>query len=274
MKRFYAPALAGLLLLFCLTLSVPAAAFEGAYVLDESGILSDEEARTLEDQAASMAQTYQFGVYLVTVDDFTDYGFDDVYDCAVAFYEQSELGFGDDYDGELLFMSMSNRKYALVYTGYGDTAFTELGRDQLEEAMLDCFRNDDWYNGFKQYMDWSEYLLSEAANGEPVGWDESGDYHPNDADYDDGPGLFEILIFVGVPLLISGVVCGMLALQLVTVHEAAEAREYAVEGSLQIRAKSDRFTHATETRVKIESDSDGGSSHHSGGGHSGRSGSF
>lgn len=264
-----------LFLLLCLTLSVSVSAFDGTYVFDEAGTLSDEQARALENQALSMAQTYNFGVYLVTVDDFTDYGYEDVYDCAVAFYKESELGLGDNQDGELLFMSMSNRKYALVYRGYGDTAFTEYGRDLLEEDMLSCFRDDDWYGGFQQYMQWSETLLEEAANGTPLGWEEYGDYHPDDSS-DDEPGLFEWVLTLGIPLLISGFVCGIFALQLITVNEATEARQYAVKGSLKLRDKSDRLTHVTESRVKVESDDDsgGGSSHHSGGGFSGRSGSF
>ena len=270
MKRFL-----GLFLLLCLTLAVPVAAFEGAYVLDEAGTLSDAQAQELENQAASIAETYDFPVYVVTVDDFEEYGFEDVYDCAVAFYKESELG----DDGELLFMSMRNRKYALVYHGYGDTAFTEYGRDRLESDMLDRFRNDNWYGGFKEYMDWSEYLLSEAAKGEPLGWDEYGDYHPDDDDYeyDDEPGLFEWALTLGIPLLIAGLVCAGFAGQLKTVREATQAREYAVKGSLKVRHKSDHFTHETESRVKVESDNDsgsGGSSHHSGGGFSGRSGSF
>ena len=264
-----------LFLLACLTLCVPVCAFEGEYVFEEAGILSDSDAQTLESQAQSMAQTYGFGVYLVTVDDFTDYGYSDVYDCAVAFYEESELGLGDDHDGELLFMSMSNRKYALVYHGYGDTAFTEYGRDLLENDMLDCFRNDDWYGGFQQYMEWSEYLLSEAANGEPLGWGEYGDEHPDD-DYDDGPGLVEWLTVLGIPAVITVVIGLVLIGQMDTVSEATKANEYVVPHTLNIRVKSDRYTHSTETRVKVESDSDsgGGSTHHSGGGYSGRSGSF
>lgn len=266
MKRLF-----GLFLLLCLTLTVPVAAFDGAYVLDDAGTLSDEQAQELENQAAAMAETYNFPVYIVTVDDFTDYGFDEVYDCAVAFYEESELGFGDAYDGELLFMSMSNRKYALVYTGYGDTAFTEGGRDRLESDMLDCFRDNDWYGGFKEYMDWSEYLLSEAASGTPYGWEEYGDYHPDD----DAPDLFDWGLAIAIPAAITIVIALVLIGQMDSVQEATHAEAYVLPHTLNIRTKSDRLTHTTETRVKVESDSDsGGSSHHSGGGHSGRSGSF
>ncbi|MBR0281553.1 MAG: TPM domain-containing protein [Oscillibacter sp.] len=268
MARLY-----GWSIILCLTLCVSASAYSGSYVFDEAGILSDEQAQALDNQAASMAETYNFPVYLVTVDDFTEYGFEDVYDCAVAFYEETELGFGDAHDGELLFMSMSNRKYALVYTGYGDTAFTEGGRDELEDGMLGYFRNDDWAGGFKSYLDWSEYLLSEAANGEPYGWDEYGDYHPDDGD--DGPGLFEWAIVLGIPAVITIIILFILVGQMESVQEATRAKEYVIPHTLNIRKKSDRFTHITETRTKVESDSDsGGSSHHSGGGHSGRSGGF
>ena len=266
------------LFLLCLALCVTTSAYyEGTYVFDESGTLSEEEAQALDSQAASLGETYNFGVYLIVVNDLNEYGYsdDEAYDCAVQFYEQSDLGFGEDHDGELLFVSMENRKYALVYTGYGDIAFTEYGRDILEEAMLDHLRVDDWYGGFKSYLDESEYLLAEAADGEPLGWDEYGSYHPDDAE-DDGPGLFELVITIAVPLVVAFLVCIFFETQLTSVHEAVQANEYAVEGSLNIRTKYDHMTHSTQTRTKISSDSDsgGGSSHHSGGGHSGRSGGF
>lgn len=270
MARLY-----GWIVILCLALTAPVSAYSGSYVLDEAGVLSDEQAQALDNQAASMAETYNFPVYIVTVDNFMEYGFDDVYDCAVGFYEETELGFGDAHDGELLFMSMSNRKYALVYTGYGDTAFTEGGRDELESGMLGYFRNDDWAGGFKSYMDWSEYLLSEAADGEPYGWAEYGDYHPDDEEDDEAPALVKLALTIGGPAFIVLFICSGIAAQLNSVHTAAEAKTYAVPRSLNVRRQSDRFTHTTETRVKIESDSkSGGSSHHSGGGHSGRSGSF
>ena len=122
MKRLF-----GLFLLLCLTLTVPVAAFEGAYVLDEAATLSDEQAQELENQAASMAETYDFPVYLVTVDDFTDYGFDDVYECAVAFYEESELGFGDAQDG--------GRAYVAISDGGSTPLWTKGLNEDLDKAI-------------------------------------------------------------------------------------------------------------------------------------------
>ena len=274
--------LCGLLLILCAALTAPASAFNGFYVVDEAGILSDEQAQALENQAASIAETYDFGVYIVVFDDFSEYGYDDPYDFGVALYEEWGYGLGDDHDGEMLFMSMDSRQYALVYHGSGDIIFTEGGRDSLESAMLDRFRDNDWAGGFQQYMDWSGRLLEAAATGEPVGWDEYGDYHPDDGgenydDADDAPGLFEWALVIGLPAVITIIISLFLIGQMETVQEATRAKEYVIPHTLKIRVKSDRFTHVTESRVKVESDHDsdsGGSSHHSGGGYSGRSGSF
>ncbi|MBR4211584.1 MAG: hypothetical protein IKR84_04265, partial [Oscillibacter sp.] len=97
-----------------------------------------------------------------------------------------------------------------------------------------------------------------------------GDEHP-----DDGPGLLEWVTVLGIPAVITVVIGLILIGQMDTVSEATEAGAYVVPHTLNIRTKSDRYTHSTETRVKVKSDSDGGgSTHHSGGGYSGRSGSF
>ena len=288
MKRFSLARMArlcGFVLILCAALTASASAFNGLYVVDEAGVLSDAQAQALENQAASLAETYDFGVYIVVLDDFSEYGYDDPYYFGVALYEEWGYGLGDDHDGQMLFMSMDNRKYALVYHGYGDIAFTEGGRDSLESAMLERFRNNDWAGGFRQYMDWSERLLEAAANGEPVGWDDYGDYHPDDAAIaanaepeDEGIGLFDILIVAVIPAVVAALVCLAFAGQLKSVREAAQAGEYAVPHSLNLKEKSDRYKYSTETRTKVESDHDsgggGGSTHHSGGGYSGRSGSF
>ena len=64
-----------------------------------------------------------------------------------------------------------------------------------------------------------------------------------------------------------------------TAMEKTTAEDYLVPHSMDLRVREDRFTHRTETRTRIESDSGsrgggGGSSFHSGGGFSGRSGKF
>lgn len=264
------------LLALCLCASIPARA--AAYVFsDNEETISAEESAALEARAEEIAETYDFGVYLAIVNNYEDYGFDDVYDCAVQFYKEHDLGLGGGKDGELLFMSMENRRFATVYHGYGDTAFTEYGRDLVENAFLAQFRDDNWYGGFSDYLEESAYLLSVAAAGTPLGWEEYGAEHPDDAGGSyKGFDLVDALIALAGGGGISGLICGGIATGMKSVRPAAQARQYALPDSLKLRVKNDSFTHTTETRVKVksESHSDGGSHHHSGGGFSGRSGGF
>ena len=272
--------------LFCtalLCLSLCATALANEYVFDDGFLLPEEQTAELERQAQTIAEQYNFGVYLIIVNNFEEYGYSDPYDCAVAFYRDSNFGLGDGNDGELLFMSMDDRQYALVYHGSGDTVFTEGGRDIIEDAMLPRFRDDDWYGGFMQYYRQSAYLLSEASEGEPVGWEEYGDYHPDDGDIheerESGFSWIGLLITLGGSALVAGLICAGFASQLTSVQESSQAASYVKSNSLNLRSRSDRYTHTTETRTKIEKSSSssrggGGSSHHSGGGYSGRSGSF
>ena len=63
-----------------------------------------------------------------------------------------------------------------------------------------------------------------------------------------------------------------------SVHQKAEADAYLTDGGLHLTKQYDRYTHTTETRTKIQKESSGdsgGSTYsESGGGGSGRSGTF
>ena len=67
------------LLVTLLVLPVQAEA-QLAYVTDAAGLLSDTQRQTLETLSSSLSEQYDCGVYIVTVDDFTEYGSGDVYE--------------------------------------------------------------------------------------------------------------------------------------------------------------------------------------------------
>ena len=69
-KRLFSIALCLMLLL---SLCVTAHAADGVYLIDEPGLLTRDEAETLESRAAELTGRYGIGVYIAVVDDFTDY---------------------------------------------------------------------------------------------------------------------------------------------------------------------------------------------------------
>ena len=248
------------------------------YVTDDAGILTDSQWEDLEQRAQQVSEEYQCGVYMITVDDYTDYSTESVYTADYTIYHNYEMGMGEDRDGIMILLSMEDRDYAMfVYGPKASEVFNAYGQEQLETYFLDNFRDDDWYGGFGDYIDACSNYLQLAEQGTPVsapeGYD-SGDYD----DYEATPGEnfgVSFLMALGISCVISIIICLLLLLKMHTVHQKTEANDYVSE-KLKLSRKEDRYTHTTQTRRKIERESSSSSSTHSesGGGGSGRSGKF
>lgn len=269
MKRRILSLLALLLVAVLLCVPVCAVGFEAAqldFVTDAAGLLTDQQWAELEEQAKNISQRYQCGVYIILLDDFTEYTHDDtIYEAAKTIYKAYDLGYGTERSGELLMLSMAERDYTLIAYGYGNTAFTDYGKDKLADAFLDDFGDDDWYSGLSDYLEKSESMLRAARGGKPV-------------DVDSNP----LIVIVGTAIaLVVG--CGLAMLlcwkleqvQMRSVAAKTEADAYLRAGSLEITNRQDLFTHTTRVRTKIESSSGGGGGTSVGSsGFSGKSGKF
>lgn len=250
--------------LLALSLCPPALASNAApYVLDLEGLLNQDQAAQLEEQAASLAREYGCGVYILTVNDYTDYGYGGIFEVAQSLYldEANGYGVGGGREGVLLLLSMSERDYALfVYGALAETAINDYSRGRLEDAFLDDLGADDWYAGFSDYQSVCGQLLARAAAGEPVG--------PSPAPY--------ILGSAAVSLVIALIVCLILKGQMKSVRQGVEAGQYVLGNGLNLTDRRDQFTHTTQTRRRIEKNTGGGTRSLGGGGGrgSGSSGKF
>lgn len=240
------------------------------HVTDAAGLLSDEQWQALEKQARAIEEQYEFGVYAVTVNDFSDYTYGSVQDAAEEIYKTYSLGIGTEKDGVMLLLSMNDRDYSLITHGSnGNYAFNDEGRQYLTEYFLDDFAENDWYAGFEDYISWTGLYLEAAKAGEPY----SDTNIPMTAE--------ERVMMIGmyaagillIPLVIAKIYVGILSSKMKSVAEETKASHY-VAGNLKLSRKTDRFTHRTETRTKIEKDSGsgGGSSRSRSGGSGGFSG--
>lgn len=257
--------LLSLAVLLVLSLALPAAARE-TYVYDEAGLLTTQEAQSLNAQAGAIAEHYGCGVYMVAVRDFRDYTDSaSVYDAAWGIYHGLGLGAGDDREGMLLLLSMEDRDFATFFYGENtEYAFSSYAQEQLEGYFLGDFGENDWYGGFSAYLDASEQFLARAASGKPVReshWDTIG-------------------LVVLCSSVISLVVTIIFWQQGKNVRMQYGAANYISAEGLHLTRKRDMFIRQTRTRRKIEtkppssSHSGGSSRAHSGGGGSGRSGKF
>lgn len=265
MKRLFC-FLTALLLLASLVLPAAAAETPETCIYDLAGLLTKEECRTLEQQAQEISRAQQCAVYFLTVEDYRDYAGGSIFDAGMRIYQANDLGMGSDRDGVLLLLSMDDRDYCLLAHGFGDTALTDYGKDSVSEAFLDNFADNDWYGGCGDYLSRTEELLSQARAGRI---------------YDKGSWITGGALWgwsLGLALVVALIVClCQRAAMKKRVVPQAGALGYLESGGADITRRTDRFTHTTEIRHKIETNSNSGSSgggHSHSGGYSGKSGKF
>ena len=259
------------------------------YVLDQAGLLLDSQREALEQKAAALSEQHQCSLYIVTVEDHTSLNYD-VYEAAKGVFQYYDLGWGAEKNGVILLLSMNARDYAFAGHGSGETICSRESSWLIEDEFLDNFRNNDWSGGFDDFLDACGTQLTKLENGEDVNagaeivtGPDGLDYHSYNNPYETRePSILpRVLAVVFIPIAVALGVCSVFKAQMKAAREATRADEYLVPHSMKLSRKEDIFTHRTESRTLIETDSGhraggggGGSSFHSGGGFSGRSGKF
>ena len=258
-------------LLLALSLGVSAAADNVSHVYDEASLLSADECDALDELAAAVSEKYSCGVYVVVVDDMSDYvdpeAVSETGETGVAAFGEfawNTLGLSERYNsnGIILVLSMAERDFDL--TAHGDTAnaaFTDYGKYIMQDEFLDNFREDDWYGGFADYIAACGRYLEANANGAPIDVEPSDDTEEEYEPLSFGDKLFFAALMAfrfGLPLglIVAFIVCAIYKRQLKSVRRATEAARYTVSGGAEITAREDRFTHTTEVRTPIKTESD------------------
>lgn len=251
-----------LLALLLAVLVLPAQAADLGYVTDAAELLTYDEWAELETLCEQVSKIYACGVYIITVEDFTEYGSGDVYTVTYGIYHDYALGMGADRNGLVILLSMAERDYAMfVYGDEAEYAFDTYGQEMLEGEFMPYFGENDWYGGFKAYVETCGKYLAMAKAGEPVR---------------ESPTSL-ILLFVVISFFISLLAVNFLKMGMKNVAKQSQAFRY-LAGQVNLTGQHDQYTHTTTTKRKIESGSDSGgsgsSTSRSGGGGSGRSGKF
>lgn len=247
-------------LLLVLCLAAPVSAAEN-YVIDDAGLLSEEQREQLNARAAEISEKQKIGIYILTVYDYRDYGEEhEIFDVLWNYYHDYRLGYGENREGMILMLSMYDRDYATFF--YGDRteyAFNSYGQEKLEGAFLDYFGEDAWFIGFRNYLSEAEEYMERAAAGDPVresAWPMA-------------------MLFVCIALAIAGIATLVEWGKMKNVAKKTDAIQYQTDSGLNLSVCTDQFIRQTVTRRKIQTQSSsGGSRSHSGGGGSGRSGKF
>lgn len=270
MKRFFIPVLVLLLILSVFPVSA-----HSPRVVDEAGLLTEDEIIDLTAKAQTISDTYQIDIVIVTVNSLggkTAIAFADDY------YDEHDYGNGIDYSGALLLLSMEYRDYAISTSGEAIQALTDSALESVENDFLPWLGKDNYYMGFLTFLESVENYYDAYRNGV------STDQYPGD--YDD-PDYFEEepedLDFIACLLLglVAGAAVGGISLLVMrskmnTAKQQYDATSYIKENSFDLFRCQDLFLYSRTSKTRRSSDSGGSSVHTSSSGrsHGGSSGKF
>lgn len=268
------------LLLSCLVLPVTGEQAQTNYVMDEAGLLTASEQKYLENRAAEISENSRIGVYIVILSDYRDDSNTTNFESfAMDFYDDHNLGWGEDNAGIMLLLSMAERDYDLdVNSIRARGIFTESALDSLEDAFLPDFRWDDFYSGFSDYLTKCEKIMLRKNQELSIGIIGGADGPTHimlHSRVDSSTLLVAAIVGAVVALLVGLLLCSPMK----SAKQKRDADQYVTRAGLNLRRHSDMFLHRTVTRRPRQTEStshgsSGGSHHYSSGSHSGRSGKF
>ncbi len=247
-KRKLLPVLLPVLIVFLsLCAAMPALADGQQKVVDMAGLLDDDEEEKLQKQLSGIADKYQCDVAVVTTDSC---GGKSPQDYTEDYYEQNGYGYGNDYDGIMLMVSIGERRFHLTTQGKAISVFTDYGLQKIDDLISGKLSDGEYYAAFKKFGELAEEFILEAQKGTPfdVGHEYQGHM---------GIGL-RLAIASGAGVIVAAVVLLALFGQLKSVGFEKTAREYVREGSFRLTRRRDIFLYRTVSRIRKEKPRNGG----------------
>ena len=206
-------------------------------LVDEAGLLSEEESSTLINKLEEISQRQKNEVAVVTVNSLegkTAEAYADDY------YDYNGYGYGENDDGLLLLVSMGEREWAVTTYGYCHTvAFTDAGLDYISSEFRRKLSSGEYAKAFDCFAGLCDDFLTQAATGEPYDVDnmQKGKVSP-----------FWLYTDLVVAFFISfGIVKGK-SRNLKSVKKQESAKAYERGGSLSLRRSTDSFVNRIVTQ--------------------------
>lgn len=139
---------------------------EMSWVFDDCGILTDEQAAEINDELATIYETYGYDAVLFISQDIDED--EDNRQYAAEFMQDNEIGYGDTHEGMCIFHQPNARNITIVFRGDTQDDFSE----RIQEDMLDkCktyLKADDPYGGYQSLISDLTAGLDRIAEGKKI----------------------------------------------------------------------------------------------------------
>lgn len=242
MKNKLFAAIAAVMLVLSMALSVSAAT--DAFVYDEAGLLTRQEAAALNETLSRLSDTYDAQIVAATISSVHD-GDVDAYVEYV--YDTMGFGYGENLDGVLLLVCMEPREYRILSNGYAGVAIDSNTISNIGDAIVNDLTDGNYADAFEEFADQCAYYLDGYRNGFPF------------------DHTTTLMVAVGLGLLVGVITATILKGQLKTVRRENRAQNYVKSGSMKVTEQRDTFLYRDVKKTRKNTDSSSGGSRSSGG---------
>lgn len=250
--------IATLMMLACVfllsTYSVKAETEHPPRVVDNAGLLTQEEYSSLMAELDRMSEAYSVDVCVVTVDFFEE---SSVQVAADDYYDYNGYGMDEEYSGVMLYISVEYRDWYITTTGKGIEIFSDADITDIGGSMRPHLSTGNYYDAFMEYAHQCEGQIKEATT-----------YHWG--------RYLGVSLFLG--MVVAFVYIMILQSKLKSVAAVDTAADYVVPGSMAVTGSQDKFLYKKldVTKRESSSSSSGSSTHRSSSGrrHGGGGGKF
>ena len=254
---------AGLLLLGLAVLRLPLTAHAAPPLLvDEADVLSDAEEQTLLAHLTEVSNAHDADIVVVIAEDL---GGQDSLAYADDYFDYNGYGRGEDRSGALFLHCPSGRDYAFSTRGRAADAISDDALDDLETAVIDYLRADDFPGAYEAFATGCDnYLQYMKEYGVSIA-DQDIEAHPEDAQYllnppeEQRPFFQRLLYNARNNALLAPIIGAIGSLfygsskkrKLVSVRRQSGAASYVKAGQSSLRVSRDMFINRTLTKTPI-----------------------
>ena len=230
----------------------------------EPALLTESEYEDVLAKLDEVSEKHGMDIVILTVPEVEE-GLT-VEEDATEWYEFLEFG----TDGVMLYISMEERDWYVLTSGFGITAITDAGIDYISDKFLDYMSDGDYVTAFNTFITYTDESIIQAKTGEP--------YDVGNMPKEPYSLGMSLVVSVAIGFIVSLIITGMWKSKLKSVALQTKAADYMKPDSLNIADSRDFFLYRTvDRREKENESSSGGSSTHkssSGGTYGGKGGKF
>jgi uncharacterized protein len=160
-----------LLTVFLLSTIITASAFgqvaSAGRVEDKAGLLSAQQEEALEGRISTLSVSLGLDIAIAVVESLDG---KDIQSYADNYFESQNYGFGQNYDGGLLLLSIGDREWHITTSGRAMDFLTLRRIDAIGDAMTPYLSSGDYYQAFDVCLGRiNSYALEPAAYDEDIG---------------------------------------------------------------------------------------------------------